>query len=76
MAKRMLVKCTEYNGLKDVEFVMGLDDLRLHPGSKYVSIATVDVVKGQFTLNGQTYKVFSDWSTRPMTKKEKAAQPA
>lgn len=66
MAKRIFVNCTDYNGYKNIKFVMKLDDPRNEdPYSGYEPIAVVDVKKNRFTHNDTVYKVFSDWSVTP-----------
>jgi len=69
MAKRNYVNHKDYNGYKDIKFVMETDDFRLtNPAfsDDYEVIASVDVKNGKFSLNGQIFEVFSDSSVSPL----------
>jgi hypothetical protein len=68
MAKRIYVNCKDYNGYKDVKFVMRPDDFRLQDAKwGYEPIAPVNVAKNHFVLNGIGHIVFSDWSVKEAT---------
>jgi len=63
--KKLLTNHKDYNGIKNVKFIMNVDDFRLKDSNIEV-IATVDVKKKAFTFEGETYKVFSDYSVKVM----------
>jgi len=61
MAKRHFMNCSDYNGNKDVKFVMELSDSRTS-NKDWQILDTVNVVKNRFTSKSIDYKVHSDWS--------------
>ncbi len=68
MAQRAFVTFGDYNGYKDVKFVMLEKDIEWRrslckEGIELIDI--VDVVQNQFTHNGILYQVYADWSVGP-----------
>ncbi len=62
------VEFKDYNGYKDVKFVMRPEDVPFRQSLNVEGItviATVDVKKKEFVHAGTTYTVFADWSVGP-----------
>ena len=63
-AKKVLVKCVDYNGHKDILFTMSPSDFRYNDGN-YQHFATGTLKARVFRADdGKTYKVFSDGSAK------------
>ena len=64
MVQRAFVEFDDYNGYKDVKFVMRPEDIdfRRSLGTTITLIAHVDVKKGAFVYDGVAHTVHSDWS--------------
>ena len=63
MALKAFVTFKDYNGFKNVKFVMKQSDVAFRKTLSDIDvISVVDVVKGEFTHNGVAYKVHSDSS--------------
>lgn len=66
--KRLLVKCADFNGHKDVLFMMKPDDFRLTDERFKGDYTTLD--KGTYksrvltTEKSGAFQVFSDWSVK------------
>jgi hypothetical protein len=61
---KILAICRDYNGVKNVLFMMEANDFRLD-GKNWVKIAEGKYSKGVFTsTKGNVYKVNSDWSVQ------------
>ncbi len=65
--KRLMVICRDYNGHKDVRFMMNSDDFRLTDARFAADYAIVgegsyDHHARTLTVDGRAYHVFSDWS--------------
>ncbi len=68
MVARALVNFGDYNGYKDVQFVMRPEDVPFRQSvavDAVTVIAMVDVKKNEFVHEGTTYTVFADWSVGP-----------
>ena len=70
MVQRALVNFKDYNGYKDVKFVMRPNEVEWRKSlTKDVEgielIDLVDVKKNQFQWNNVLYVVHSDWSVSP-----------
>lgn len=65
-AKKILVNCLDYNGHKNVKFMMSSDDFRLN-GENYqildANAVYVHKAKTLATTHG-TFTVFADWSLK------------
>jgi hypothetical protein len=68
---KKLVRCADYNGYRNVLFMMDGDDFRLSDArfsSNYTVLAS-DVYAARdktfTTADGDTYTVFADWSLQP-----------
>lgn len=61
MAKRLYVNCKDYNGSKNVKFIMDKTDSRVDDGT-WETIGEVNVVRNSFNYDGNDYQVHSDWS--------------
>lgn len=60
--RKALVNCLDYNGHKNVLFMMKEDDFRFNDGN-YQLIEFGEYSKSVFTgVSGAQYKVFPDWS--------------
>lgn len=61
---RVIVNCADYEGHKNVLFMMEESDSRLHdPESGYTLVTTGTYSKKVFTgTNNKRYQIFSDWS--------------
>jgi hypothetical protein len=55
------MNCSDYNGNKDVKFIMDITDSRTDDKNWQI-LDTVNVVKNQFTSKKVDYTVHSDWS--------------
>ena len=65
MAKRVFVNCKDYNGHKNVKFVMRPNDFRLTDevfSDDYETLGDVNVLNNGFAFSGKLYTVHSDWS--------------
>jgi hypothetical protein len=61
---KILALCRDYNGNKDVLFMMESSDFRLD-GDNWVKFADGKYAKGIFTAtNGNRYRVYGDWSVQ------------
>ncbi len=68
MVARALVTFADYNGYKDVDFVMREKDIEFRRSLSQHPITVkgmVDVIKGEFSFNGALYIVHADWSVSP-----------
>jgi hypothetical protein len=68
MVARAFVNFGDYNGYKDVKFVMRPEDVPFRQSlavEAITVIAMVDVKKKAFTHEGTTYDVYEDWSVGP-----------
>jgi hypothetical protein len=80
--KRLVVICRDYNGLKDIPFMMNSDDFRLI-APRFAADYTVvgegiyDHPARRWAVDGRAYHVFSDWSLgeprKPLTTARRAA---
>ena len=64
---KYLVKDNDYNGHKDVLFMMNMNDFRLTDDrfkDDYEVLGKGKYAKKVLTVNGIAYKVFSDWSVK------------
>jgi len=60
--KKLLVICKDYNGYKNILFMMNPNDFRLETPNREV-VSEGKYAKGILTtLNGNRYKVHCDWS--------------
>ena len=63
---RLMVICRDYNGLRDVPFMMNSDDFRLADAQfgnyTIVGEGIYDHCVRTLTVDGRAYHVFSDWS--------------
>lgn len=67
--KRLLVKCSEYNGFKNILFMMDKKDFRLIDEdfkNEWEILGEGDYKKKVLTIGKDKYKVFSDWSVKKM----------
>lgn len=64
MVQRAFVNFKDYNGYKDVKFVMRPEDInfRRSLGTDITLIDTVNVKQGTFLYGGVVHTVHSDWS--------------
>ena len=61
---KIIALCRDYNGIKDVLFMMESNDFRLD-GKNWVKVADGKFAKGIFTsANGNRYRVLADWSVK------------
>jgi hypothetical protein len=65
--RRLMVICRDFNGDKDVRFMMNSDDFRLTDArfaADYTTVgeSTHDHHARTLTVDGRAYRVFSDWS--------------
>lgn len=68
MVARAFVTFGDYNGYKNVKFVMREKDIEWRRSlckEGIELIAMVDVKKNEFVHEGTTYTVFADWSVGP-----------
>ena len=66
---KVLVQCADYNGYKNVLFMMKDTDFRLADekfGYKILGQGKYVHKTRTLIVNDQTYKVFSDWSVKQM----------
>jgi hypothetical protein len=79
---RLMVICRDYNGLKDIPFMMNSDDFRLidprfAADYSIVGEGIYDHPARTLTVDGRVYHVFSDWSlgepSKPATMARQAA---
>lgn len=64
-ANKFLVNCANYNGNKNILFMMAADDFRLNDGNwQVISPANYDRKTKTLVAEGKQYKVFCDWSVR------------
>lgn len=64
---KVLVKCSDYNGSKDVLFMMRQDDNRLVDYSnnyEVLSDAKYSAKTKTLIANKKSYRVFCDWSVK------------
>ena len=63
---KAIVLCKDYNGVKNVLFMMETEDFRFNDGNySLLTGGTYDRKKGVFHgENGKDYLVFVDWSVR------------
>ena len=64
---KVLAQCANYNGNKNVLFMMNKDDFRLADakfGYTVLGDAKYNNKIKTLVSNGKTYKVFSDWSVK------------
>ena len=60
--KKLLVLCADYNGCKNIQFMMDLDDPRID-GVKWTLLDSGKYSKGILTTSkGLKFKVWADWS--------------
>lgn len=66
MAKKVLVKCDDYNGSKDVLFMFDdKNDFRLKdPKSEYTILCEGSYTKGFLKTEMGNFQVFSDYSVK------------
>jgi hypothetical protein len=67
MKSKVLANCADYNGYKNVLFMMEADDFRLHnPVFEYTVISDAKYNRKTKTLvaDGKTYFVCQDWSVK------------
>lgn len=64
---KVLARCADYNGNKNVLFMMSADDFRLADakwGYSIVGPAKYSRKDQTLVSGGKTYRVFSDWSVK------------
>ncbi len=67
---KVLAICADYNGYKNVLFMMKSDDCRLAPGEEKWGYRVLEKATFNFkekimtTQSGKRYTVFSDWSVK------------
>lgn len=60
-SKKLLVKCDDYNGYKDILFMMDKNDSRVDNGN-YSTVCEGEYKGGFLNCENGLYRVNSDWS--------------